>query len=628
MNCSARKLQGVLQAKAPCVIFGHMFIREITKKDHQTGKVYVYHRLMEAVRTPEGPRQRIVLDLGRLDLPRSQLKILADRIEQIICGQKNLWPVDESVENLALDFARRVKRKVRQEQPEPVVSEMEPQWETVDLGSITQEEVRTIGAEALGHWAFNKLGFPGVLKGLGFSQTQITVAALLIIGRLIHPASERETFLWATERSGLDELLGTDFEKVSLSALYRLSDNLVQHREAVEVHLQKSERSLFGLRESIILYDLTNTFLTGTARESTMAKRGRSKEKRTDCPLLTLALVLDEDGFPKVSKVFDGNVGEPSTLAMILDALPASGQMSIKATPTVVIDAGVATAENIALIQSRGMDYVCVSRSRPKQSPEGERTVIKTGPGGTVQGIRLEQDGEILLYCESTGRSAKEQGIRDRFQKRFEEGIAGIAASLEKPRGVKSYDKVLERVGRLRERYSSIAQFYEITVEKTSDQATVLTWRIHNEEALRARFCGGYLIRSSRKDLNEERLWSLYTTLTLVEESFRSLKSDLGLRPMYHRKDRRLEGHLFISVCAYHLLATLQRRLRKEGIVHNWEIIRMRMGSQCRVTASMTNDKGQRIHIRQTTESESFHREVYRALGMHAKPLMSQKTVS
>ena len=605
-----------------------MFIREITKRDHRTGKVYVYHRLMEAVRTPRGPRQRIVLDLGRLELPRDRWKILANRIEQILSGQKSLWPVDEPIENLARDFARRVKRKQRQVLTEAAVPQAAPQWETVDLGSLTQEEVRTVGGEALGQWAFKKLGFSGMLEGLGFSQTQIEIASLLIIGRLVHPASERETFLWAKERSGLDELLGTDFEKISLSALYRLSDALVQHRESIESHLQRSERSLFGLRESIILYDLTNTFLTGTAEESTKAKRGRSKEKRTDCPLLTLALVLDEDGFPKMSKVFEGNVSEPSTLAMILDGLAACGQMPLGTAPTVVIDAGIATAENIALIQSRGKEYVCVSRSRPRQYPEGERTLIKTGPGGTVQGIRLEKQGEVLLYCESTGRSAKEQGIRDRFQKRFEEGLAAIAASLEKRGGVKSYDKVLERVGRLRERYASIAQFYEVTVERSEDQARALTWRIQNEEGLRARFCGGYLIRSSRKDLDEQRLWSLYTTLTLVEESFRSLKSDLGLRPMYHRKDRRLEGHLFISVCAYHLLAAIQRQLRKEGIVHRLEIIRMRMASQCRVTASMTNVKGERIHIRQTTEPESFHREVYRALGMHPKPLQTQKTVS
>jgi transposase len=605
-----------------------MFIREITKKEHGTGKVYVYHRLMEAVRTPKGPRQKIVLDLGRLDLPRDRWKILADRIEQILSGQRSLWPADDAIETLAQNFARRIKRRERLavQVPNPVAPQ--PDWETIDLGSLTQEEVRTVGGEALGHWAFNTLGFPKMLENLGFTPIQITVAALLIVGRLLHPASERETFVWAKGCSALDELLGVDFERISLSALYRLSDALVQHREAIEAHLQQNEKRLFGLRESIILYDLTNTFLTGTARESTMAKRGRSKEKRTDCPLLTLALVLDEDGFPKASKVFEGNVSEPATLEMILNALPLRGQMLLQATPTVVIDAGIATAENLALIRSHHMDYVCVSRSRPREFPDGESTVIKAGPSGTVRGLCLEQEGEILLYCQSTGRSAKEESMRERVQRRFEEGLASIAAALTKRRGIKRYDKILERVGRLRERYAAIARFYEVTVGQSEDQATALTWRIQNEEGLKARFCGGYVIRSSRKDLDEARLWSLYTTLTLVEESFRSLKSDLGLRPMYHRRDRRLEGHLFISICAYHLLAAIQRQLRKGGIIHSWETIRMRMASQCRVTAGMTNEKGERINIRQTTEPESFHREVYHALGMLPKPVRTIKTMS
>lgn len=608
-------------------IVASMFIREITKKEHETGKVYVYHRLMEAVRTPKGPRQRIVLNLGRLELPRDQWKILADRIEQVISGQRSLWPIDESIETLARDFARRVSRRERQAiEPVPATAD-EPEWETIDLGSLTQEEVRTVGGEVVGHWAFNQLGFPKMLEDLGFSQAQSAVAALLIVGRLLHPASERETFLWARERSALDELLGVDFGKTSLSALYRLSDALILHREAIETHLRQNEKSLFGLRERIILYDLTNTFLTGTARESAKAQRGRSKEKRTDCPLLTLALVLDEEGFPKASKVFEGNVSEASTLGAMLDALPSCAQLPLRDPPTVVMDAGIATEANLELIQSRGMNYVCVSRAKSWLPPEGEMSLIKTGPGGTVKGIRLEQDGETLLYCESTGRSAKEQSMRERLQKRFEEGLAAIKASLTKKGGHRSYDKVLQRVGKLRNRCTSVARFYEVTVEQSGDQAAAVSWRIKDEEGLKNRFSGGYLIRSSRRDLNEVGLWSLYTTLTLVEDSFRSLKSDLGLRPMYHHIDRRLEGHLFISVCAYHLLAVIQRKLRKEGIIHGWELIRMRMASQCRVTAAMTNDKGERIHVRQTTEPESFHAEVYRALGIHAKPLRTVKTV-
>jgi len=627
LKCSARKYIYRLQPAFFFGILAFMFIREITKKEHETGKVYVYHRLMEAVRTPKGPRQRIVLDLGRLDLPRDQWKILADRIEQVLFGQRSLWPIDQSIEKMARDFAGRIKRKERQApQPLPETQE-EPQWETIDLGSLTHEEVRTVGGEAIGNWAFNKLGFPKMLSDLGFSKTQSAIAAMLILGRLLHPASERETYLWARERSALDEVLGVDFEKISLSALYRLSDALVLQREPIEARLQQNERHLFGLRESIILYDLTNTFLTGTAKESTLAQRGRSKEKRMDCPLVTLALVLDEDGFPKASKVFEGNVSEASTLGAILDALPTSAQLPLRVTPTVVMDAGIATEANLALIRSRGMDYVCVSRTKSWKVPDGEMSLIKTGPGGTVQGIRLEKDGEIVLYCESTGRSAKEQSMRERLQKRFEEGLAAIKESLTKRGGQRGYDKVLERVGKLRNRCTSVARFYEITVEQSGDQASAISWRVQNEEGLSARFSGGYFIRTSRKDLDEAGLWSLYMTLTVVEASFRSLKSDLGLRPMYHHIDRRLEGHLFISICAYHLLAAIQRKLRKEGIVHSWEIIRMRMASQCRVTAAMTNDKGERIHIRQTTEPESFHAEVCRALGIHSKPLRTVKTV-
>ena len=604
-----------------------MFIREITKKEHGTGKVYVYHRLMEAVRTPKGPRQRIVLDLGRLELPGDRWKMLADRIEQIISGQRSLWPVDESVETLARDFARRVSRRERKTIEPVAATPDQPEWETIDLGSLTQEEVRTVGGEAVGHWAFKQLGFPEMLEDLGFSEAQSAVAALLIVGRLLHPASERETFLWAREHSALDELLGVDFGKISLSALYRLSDALVQHREAIETHLRQNEKRLFGLRESIILYDLTNTFLTGTARESAKAKRGRSKENRTDCPLLTLALVLDEEGFPKASKVFEGNVSEASTLGAMLDALSTCGQLPLREPPTVVMDAGIATEANLKLVRARGMNYVCVSRAKSWTSPEGEMSLIKTGPGGTVKGIRLEQNGETLLYCESTGRSAKEESMKDRLQKRLEEGLAAIEASLTKKGGHRGYDKVLQRVGKLRNRCAAVARFYEVTVERSGDRAASISWHIKDEAGLKNRFSGGYLLRSSRRDLDEVGLWSLYTTLTLVEDSFRSLKSDLGLRPMYHRIDRRLEGHLFISVCAYHLLAAIQRKLRKEGIMHGWELIRMRMASQCRVTAAMTNDREDRIRVRQTTEPESFHAEVYRALGIHAKPLRTVKTV-
>jgi transposase len=445
---------------------------------------------------------------------------------------------------------------------------------------------------------------------------------------MLHPASERETALWGKEISALEELLDADFRHLSNNALYRLSDQLVEHRDEIEKCLSQREKDIFHLGEKIILYDLTNTYLTGRAYESSTARRGRSKQKRSDCPLLTLALVLDEDGFPKRSQVLPGNVSEPGTLREFLQEfkIEGEGQLPLPSElPTVVIDAGVGTENNLKLIREEGFHYISVSRSRPKEIPQEGLVVIKEDKNSTIKAKRLDHNGEVILYCESSARARKEESMKAHFQKHFEDGLRSIAASLSKSRGVKRYDKVMERLGRLRERYPTIARFYRIDVREESGIVGEITWDIKQEEELRMRFSGSYYLRSDRSDLDEKELWSLYMMLTFVEESFRCLKSELGLRPVYHRRDHRMEGHLFITVLAYHLLASIQRELRKKGISHRWSTIRMRLSTQMRVTASLTNNNGERIHIRQTTDPEPFHLEIYRALGLPLKPLRTKR---
>ena len=212
------------------------------------------------------------------------------------------------------------------------------------------------------------------------------------------------------------------------------------------------------------------------------------------------------------------------------------------------------------------------------------------------------------------------------FQKRFEEGLEKIASSLTKKGGRKRYDAVMLRLGRLTERYPIIAQFYRVEVKEEKGKATGITWSIDKEKEMEARFAGSYYIRSSRTDLDEKELWSLYMMLTTVEESFRCLKSELGLRPMYHRKDKRLEGHLFISVMAYHLMAVIRRKLQAGGINHRWSTVRNRMATQMRVTASLTDQDGKRIHLRQTTDPEPFHFLIHRALGLPVRPLKPRQS--
>jgi hypothetical protein len=499
-------------------------------------------------------------------------------------------------------------------------------WETVDLNSVCQEKIRTVGAEAVGCWAFEQLGLSEVLGGLGLSEGQVLISALLIIGHLIHPAGERETLRWAQMESALGELLGADFSSLGLDAVYRTYDQLVRNREKIEARLADRERSLFDLGENLFLYDLISTCPAGSPHKSPRAKGGISEHKRPDRLALTLALVLDEDGFPRASKAFAGNLDKPAVFEAILDAVHLLEWPCLHGgKPTVVIDAAAASRAKLALIAGRKWDYLCVSRARPGEVPSGEPVVLRSTPDYAFRGIGTEKDKEVFLYCESRVPAAGEQALHRRFRQHFEEGLETIAAALSRKGGVKRYDKVVERLKRLRKRCRAVARFYAVKVEQTEGIATRLTWSSRDEENPDMRFSGGYLVRSSRADLDETRLWSLYNMLAMVEDNFGHPGPEAGPRPVRRRVDRRIEGRLFISVCACHLLATIHRHLRQAGIDHRWEMIRPRLAAQFRSAVSMNNRSGDRIMIRQTSEPESFQQKVYRALGMNVKPLSIKK---
>lgn len=420
-------------------------------------------------------------------------------------------------------------------------------------------------------------------------------------------------------------MIGADFRQLSNNALYRMSDMLNRHMSRIEEQLAENERRYFGLEEKIILYDLTNTFLTGAApRSERLAKRGRSKQKRSDCPLVTLALVLDEDGFPKASRVFPGNASEPETLEAMLDALPLNRNRQRVLpflAPTVILDAGIATQDNLDLIRSKGLHYICVSRTHPTEIPEGELVTVNERNGRKVLAKRLDQPDETFVYCESDGRKEKEESIRSRVQQGFEQELERASAALTQKGGTKKYTKVLERIGRLKERYPMIARLYNIEVTRNGDLADSITWTLVKAEEADMRFSGAYYLRSDRNDLEEKEFWSLYTMLTWLEDSFRTMKSELGFRPVFHQKDERMECHLFISVLAYHLIAFIQKKLSAAGMHYRWKTIRDAMSTQTRITISLTNDRNERIHIRQTTEPEPFHLAMHRAMGLPPRPM-------
>ena len=216
--------------------------------------------------------------------------------------------------------------------------------------------------------------------------------------------------------------------------------------------------------------------------------------------------------------------------------------------------------------------------------------------------------------------------MKTKMQQRFEEGIEKIAASLAKKGGIKKYSKVLERIGRQKEKYASIAQYYKVEVKHKDGIAVAVDWKFVKREKADQRFSGSYFLRTSRTDLNEKQIWSLYVMLTNLEDAFRYLKDELELRPIWHQKETRSDGHLFITVLAYHLLISIQMKLRSHGIYMRWSVVRDFLTSHVRVTTSMTNKEGERIYIRNCSEPEPFHKAIYNALGLNQLPLESKRT--
>jgi len=285
-----------------------------------------------------------------------------------------------------------------------------------------------------------------------------------------------------------------------------------------------------------------------------------------------------------------------------------------------VIDAGIASQDNLTLLKKEGYDYICVARSRPidpSKITEDALLTIKTGKNNKVEAQLIKQDGENILYCKSHMRGEKERAMRTLFQDRFEKGLKRIEAALSKRGCTKRYEKVLERIGRLKEKYLLIAQYYKIEVTQKDGIATRI---LEKEDKANQRFSGTYFLRTSRTDLDEARIWSLYVMLTNVEDAFRYLKSDLNLRPVWHQKEYRVDAHIFNTLLAYHLLICIQTQLKRSDITMRWSQIRDLLNTHVRVTTGMTNKEGKRIYIRKCSDPESFHEAVYNALRLKHYP--------
>jgi transposase len=618
-----------------------MFIKTIVKTDKKSGKRYNYYRLCESYRFGNKTRHRSIVSMGRLDgiETREDKKLLADTIEALIHGETRLafFDVSPEISRYAKEFANRIIDEklldIHPKTTQPEYSDIEPDHQEVDLNSMRHEEVREIGAEWLYKQALEQLDMQGLLTGTcRFSETSAVMAMMHITSRAVYPASEHKTAQWIKDNSAVANLFNIPVDKVSRFKLYAVSNSLYKQKTAIEKGLSVKTNELFDLQDKIIFYDLTNTYFEGRKAGSKIAQYGRSKEKRSDAKLVAMAAVINVEGFLKYSRIYQGNISDNKTLSKTISELSAHTSQTGR-KPVIVMDAGIMTEDNAKMLKQHGYDYICVNRTKLKDytaiNPEGENITIydKNKNPIELRYVAKKDCPDNYLYVHSRQKAVKEASMNEHFSQRYEEELENIKGALHKKGGTKKLEKVWERIGRLKEKYPTANKHYTITVvpDANQEKATDITWVKNPVKPKQGE--GIYFIRTTLSGKDENTIWTIYNTLTEIEATFRCLKTDLALRPVFHRYDENIESHLFLGLLAYQVVATIRYQLKAKNIHHDWRNIVRIMNTQKEVVTTLKNKKGKTIRIKKCSVPSVEAKQIYEALGYKTVPYYMKKSV-
>jgi hypothetical protein len=610
-----------------------MYFKITLRKNPETNSLCGYYRLVESYRNVENRIcHRTVLNVGFLDhVTPEQLNKIQKLLTQRAEGKISLFQeIDPEVLMLTEALWQRMVVEKRIDMPEDALVKRQ---RLVDIDTIKHKDVREIGAEWMAYQALGQLKVPDFLRGTGWGERQIQLALTQVISRAVYPASELKTARWAQENSAVCEVTGYPLKDITKDKLYQGALFLYEIKDQLEQHLSKRTNELFDIDDRIMLYDLTNTYFEGEKRNSKMAKFGRSKEKRNDAKLIVLALVVNPEGFIKYSNIFDGNTTDSSTLSLIVEKLRAKTSQTAQRA-IVVIDAGIATEANLELLEKKGYDYVCVSRKDFKdfQAVEGTSPqVISTRNKQelAVQRVTSGKSTDYFLRVKSPGKELKETGMKSLFESRFEESLTKLKEGLAKKNTVKRADLIHERIGRYRQKYPSVSKYYRIDVNANDKGiATGIHW---DRDATRHQKTkddlGVYFIRTTLEIQEEEKLWKLYNIIRDLEYSFRTLKTDLDLRPIYHKNDDATLAHLNLGLLGYWIVNTIRYQLKRKDISHCWQEI-VRIGNTHKIiTTTGTNLEGQTTFVRRCSEPNASIKKLYTALNYKMYPFIKRKSV-
>src|ERR1700691_3438598 len=586
-----------------------MFLR--SHQRNKDGKDHTYWSLVETVRTVDGPRQRTLCYLGELNgsAQARWLKSVEVFNEQGEAEQLKLFP--SHIE----------------------VPDDDPQVARVLVNRVRLERTRQFGACFLGWELWKRLGldvfFEEAIDGEPADVPWSRVAALLTINRLCAPGSELAIEQRWYPSTALDDLLEIEEGKINDTRLYRCLDRILPHKTELERHLKERYGALFGAEFDVLLYDLTSTYVEGAAEKNPMVRRGYSRDHRPDCEQLVIALIVNHEGFPFSYEIFDGNRSDVSTMETILRMVERKYG---KARRIWVFDRGIVSEENLAAIRKRDGHYLTgTPRSQMKQF---EAELLKQDwtqvrPEVEVKKVAIAEGEETYILCRTSGRKEKEKAIRNRFSNRMETALKGLEKTIVTGR-LKDRNKMERRLGKIQARHPQVNDLYDLALRDTAEGVR-LFWQIKEDRKnWRESREGAYLLRTNLKAETAEQLWSKYMQLTEAEASFRALKSELSIRPLFHQLEPRVKAHVMVAFLGYALWVTLKHLLKRRasivpkpsasGVGDAQPLLPMRALALLSTLQStdivLPTTDGREIRLRRITEPTAEQKSLLQQLGL------------
>lgn len=500
----------------------------------------------------------------------------------------------------------------------------------VDVDTVKHTDARDVGAEWICLQAIRELEIDKFLAREGWGEVRVNTALAELITRTVYAPSELKSIRIMDENSAVCELLtgGTEW-RPKQRQVYGVAPSLLELKEKLENHLCRRTDDLFNINNRIVLFDLTNFYFEGRKDGSDKAQFGRSKEKRSDCKLLVMALCINQEGFIRYSSILAGNTSDPKSLPDMVDTIARKNRVmtTTQSRALVCLDAGIATEDNLKEIEARGYDYLCVSRRRLAEYelvPGAPTVKVRDVKNQEISLSRVkhEEGGDYYLEIKSPAKALKESSMKRNFKERFELELQKAKDSLSKKGGKKNYESVVERVGRARQKYPSVARYYVVDYcrdEQNPKNMKDIQWRIAVPENV-DKDSGKYFLRTNIDSLDEKTTWDYYNLTREIECTNRQLKLDLNLRPIYHQKDDRSDAHLFLGLLSYWVVNTIRYKLKQSGMNCYWsEIVRI-MSSQKAITTEAVNALGEKVHLRLCSEPNKTAEDVYDRLRYKRMP--------